>query len=114
MSVDAQFDRIEQETEALRDHLATCIRGILLSRIALWGGLLVLLAAFTILPSLATPTIVFGAIAASIGGVVWYGANKSTRDDLQARLVEIDSRKAGLFDQVAARNGWRDLTPTIH
>ena len=114
MSVDGQFDRIEQEIESLRDDLETCHRAITGSRVAIWGGAVVLIAAFTIVRSLETPTVIFGAIAAIIGGIVWYGANKSTREGLEERIADVESRKSGLFDSVAARNGWRDLTPTIH
>ena len=83
MSVDGQFESLEQEIERLRDALDTCRRAILGARVALWGGAATLLAAFTLLRSLDTPTVVFGAIAAMIGGTVWYGANKSTREDLE-------------------------------
>ena len=114
MTVDAQFDQIDQEIEALNDDLESCRRAILGSRAAIWLGAIVIVLGLFFVRALQTPTILFGAIAATIGGTVWFGANTSTRADLEQRLAALETRKATLFDAVAARNGWRDMTSTIH
>lgn len=114
MSIDAQFDAIEQEIEAIQDGLETCRRAIVASRAAIWLGGLTIVLALTVISALLTPIVLFAAITAMIGGTVWFGANKSTREELQSRLASVNQRKAQLFDVVAARNGWRDMTSTIH
>ncbi len=114
MSVDAQFEQIDQEIEALNDDLESCRRAILGSRAAIWTGAAVIVLGLFVLRPLQSPTILFGALAAVIGGIVWFGANKSSLADLEQRRAALEMRKASLFDAVAARNGWRDLTSTIH
>ena len=114
MSVDAQFAQIDEEIESVHDQLETCRRAILGSRAAIWLGGLTLVLGLFFVRALQSPTILFGAIAAMIGGTVWFGANTSTRADLEQRLAALEARKASLFDAVAARNGWRDMTTTIH
>lgn len=114
MSVDAEFDAIEQEIDALQDELDTCRRAIVVSRAAIWLGLLTIVLGLTVVAALRTPTIFLGAIAAVIGGIVWFGANTSTREELEGRLAAVNARKSRLFDEVAARNGWHDMTATIH
>ena len=114
MSVDDEFEAIDQVIEALEDERDTCRRAIVVSRAAIGLGLLTLVCAFTVITELRSPTVVFGAIAAVIGGTVWFGANKSSREEIDARLAAVNARKARLFDVIAARNGWRDITTTIH
>jgi hypothetical protein len=114
VSVDAQFEQIDAEIETLHDELESCRRAILGSRAAIWLGAATILLGLLLVRQLRTPTILFSALTAVIGGTVWFGASRSTREDIERRLADLESRKATLFDAVAARNGWRDMTTTIH
>ena len=113
MDVDAAFEALDVEIAELDSELEACRRGAIVARAAFVLGGLALLSSL-VLPALRTPTVAFAAVAAMIGGVVWIGASKTSREQLDARLAEVHARKAALFDRVAAANGWRDITPTIH
>ena len=85
-----------------------------MSRAAIYGGGFVLALVLTVAGAYRTPPIVFGAFTALLGGTVWFGANKSSRDDVEGQLAAAEAVKARLFDEVAARNGWPEMTPTVH
>lgn len=110
---DAAFDAIDEEIADLVDRRAGCRRAVAASRAAIIGGALVLLLSAG-LPALRAPTILIAAVTAMIGGTVWAGASKSSGEELDARLADAEARKAEMIDRVAAANGWRDLTPTVH
>ena len=113
MEVDAEFEDLEAEIADLEAELAACRRGAFVARGAIIVGGIVL-AASIFLYALRTAPFAFGAIAAMIGGTVWAGASKSSREEIEARLAAAQVRNAALFDRVAAENGWRDTTPTVH
>jgi hypothetical protein len=110
---DAAFDAIDEEIADLVDRRAGCRRAVAASRAAIIAGALVLLLSAG-LPALRAPTILIAALTAMIGGTVWAGASKSSGEELDARLADAEARKAEMIDRVAAANGWRDLTPTVH
>ncbi len=114
MAADTRFEEIEQQIEALHERLDSCRQAIALSRAAIYAGGVILLLVLTVAGSYRTPVIVFGAITALLGGTVWFGANTSTRADVEGRLADAEALKARLFDDVAARNGWSEMTPTVH
>ena len=114
METDAQLDEVERRIEDLRDALEGCRQAILLSRAAVWLGIVTLALVFTVAGSYRTAPVVFGALTAIIGGTVWSGASRSSRDEAKTSLAAAEARKAALIDEVAARNGWRDLTPSVH
>jgi hypothetical protein len=87
---------------------------MVVSRAAIYAGGAVLSLVLTVAPAYRTPTAVIGAITAVIGGTVWLGANGSSRAEAQAELAAAEAIKTQMFDEVAARNGWRELTPTVH
>ncbi len=113
METDAQLDEVERRIENLRDALEGCRQAILLSRAAAWLGIVALAFVFTVAGSYRTAPVVFGALTAIIGGTVWSGASRSSRDEAGTSLAAAEARKAALIDEVAARNGWRDLTPSV-
>jgi hypothetical protein len=113
MASDA-FEKIDERIEALHERLSLCRRAMLVSLVAIYGGGAVAAFVLTIAGSYRTPVVVLGAITAIIGGMVWLGANSSSRAEAEAELAEAQAVKARLFDEVATRNGWRDLTPTVH
>ena len=113
MDAGAAFDALDEEIAELEAATASCRRAIAASRAAIVAGGLALVLSLP-LPPLRTPTIALTALAAMIGGLVWAGASKTSREELDARLADAEARKTALFDHVAASNGWRDATPTVH
>ena len=114
MASETDFDRIDRETEALQERLDGCRQAMALSRAALVASLLTLASVLTIAGSWRTPTVVLFAIAGAIGGTVWLGASRTSRDETEEKLAALNRMKAKLIDEVAARNGWCDRTPTVH
>ena len=113
MTTESQFDELDQRIEDLHAKIAGCRQTILLSRAAVGLGAAAMLAAF-LLYAWRTPPVILTSIAAMVGGVVWGGASGSTREGYASDLVDAEAEKARMIDEIAARNGWRDLTPTVH
>ena len=113
MDVDAAFETIDTEIADLVEARAGCRRAVVASRAAVIGGAMALALSLPI-ASLRTPVIALAAITAMIGGTVWAGASKSSGEELDARLARAEARKGALIDRIAAANGWRDITPTVH
>ena len=114
MGSDAEFETIDRQIEDLQERLDTCRQAMAVSRAVVVAALAVLAVVLTVAGSWRTPEVVFSAIAAAIGGTVWLGASRTSRDETAEKLEALDRTKARLIDDVAARNGWRDLTPTVH
>ena len=113
IDTDATFEALDEEIADLLDERASCRRSIFVSRVAVIGGGLILVLSFWV-RALSAPTLLIAALTAMIGGTVWAGASKSSGEEIDARLAETEARKAALIDRVAAANGWRDLTSTVH
>ena len=109
----AAFDALDDEIAALIEARVRCRKAILVSRAAVVGGALALALSLPF-AALRAPMIALAALTAVIGGMVWAGASKTSSEELDTSLAEAEARKAALFDEVATRNGWRDLTPTVH
>ena len=114
MASDAEFETIDRQIEGLQERLDSCRQAMALSRAALVASLATLALVLTVADGWRTPAVVFSAIAAAIGGTVWLGASRSSRDEIAEQLAALDRTKARMIDEVATRNGWRDLTPTVH
>ena len=114
MANEAEFDTIDRQIEALHERLESCRQAMALSRAAVVVSLVTLALVLTVAGNWRTPAVVFSAIAAAIGGTVWLGASRTSRDENAEKLAALDRTKARMIDEVAARNGWRDLTPTVH
>jgi hypothetical protein len=114
VTIAAELDAIETQIEDLQHELESCRKAMLVSRIAIVGGALVLAAVLTVAGAYRTPAIVFSAFAATIGGIIWLGASKSSSDEKRDALATLDAAKNRMIDRVAAENGWRDMTPTVH
>ena len=113
MAIETRFDDLDARIEDLHAKIAGCRQTIVVSRAAVGLGALALLAA-VLLYAWRTPPVILAAIAAMVGGVVWGGASGASREGFMAELADAEAEKARLIDEVAARNGWRDLTPTVH
>lgn len=114
MASETEFDGIDGQIEALQERLDGCRQAMALSRAAIVVSILTIGLVLTVAGNWRTPAVVFSAIAAAIGGTVWLGASRSSRDETAEKLAALDRAKAQMIDEVAARNGWRDLTPTLH
>ena len=114
MANEIEFDSIDREIDDLQERLDGCRQAMALSRAALVLSLLTLASVLTFAGSWRTPAVVLFAIAGAIGGTVWLGASRTSRDETEEKLAALDRTKAKLIDEVARRNGWRDLTPTVH
>ena len=110
---DTAFEALDAEIADLLDARAGCRRAIVASRVALIGGAAVLVLSVW-LRALSAPTMLIAALTAMLGGTVWAGASKSSGEEIDARLADAEARKGALIDRVAAANGWRDPTPTMH
>ena len=92
-----QIARLETDVERLADQLDRCRKAILFSKVAIGvGGIGVL--AYFIGPISFDPTIMVGALAAIIGGVVVFGSNSSTSKQTMAAIKEAESQRAKLID----------------
>lgn len=114
MTSDTGFDDIDRQIENLLEHQERCRKAMLASKLAMLGAFATLAIVLTVAGGWRTPPVVFGAIAAMIGGLVWLGASKSSNDEIADELATLDAHKSEMIDRVAERNGWRDMTPTVH
>ena len=110
----ADFDAIDRKIEALQETLDGYRQGMALSRAAVVVSLLVLALVLTVATAYRTPVVVFSAFAALVGGTVWLGASRTSLREVSDELADLDAVKNRMIDEVAARNGWRDMTPTVH
>jgi hypothetical protein len=81
----ARLAEIDDKLHRLQDLIETCRKGMLLSRAAILAGAILFLLnlAFASPPSLVLGLVFFTAI---IAGIVWLGANKSSREQALADL----------------------------
>ena len=75
---------------------------MLLSKVAIAGGGIGVLAYF-LGPIRFDPTIMIGAIAAIVGGVVVFGSNSSTSKQAMAAMKDAEARKAELIGMIDLR-----------
>lgn len=103
------------EIEALIEHVAETVercRKISLGARALTaaGGLAILLAMFATVAI--NPTLLIGGIAAAIGGFVLMGSNRTTREQHENLLRELEDKRRALIDGLALRRV--EERPTLH
>jgi hypothetical protein len=92
-----QIVRLEAEIEQLAEIAERCRKAVLFSKIAIGvGGIGVL--AYFIGPFTFDSTVIIGAIAAIVGGVVVFGSNSSTSKQTMAAMKEAESQRAKLID----------------
>ena len=97
-----QISRIESDIERLAKTLDGCRKAILLSKVVIAAGGMWILAYF--LGAIRfDPTTVIGAIAAVIGGVVFFGSNSSTSKQATAAMKAAETRRAALIDMIDPR-----------
>ncbi|MGA7334034.1 MAG: hypothetical protein WBX77_20210, partial [Pseudolabrys sp.] len=103
-----QIARLESDIEQLAEGLERCRKAMLLSKGAIAAGGICILAYF--LGIRFEPTIVIGALAAIVGGVVGFGSNSSTAKQTMAAMKVAEAQRTeliGMIDlrSVGSRNG---------
>ena len=97
-----QIAHLEADIEQLAEGLERCRKAMLLSKIAIAGGGICMVAYF-LGPIGFDPTILIGAIAAIIGGVVVSGSNSSTSKQAMAAMKDAEAYKAELIGKIDLR-----------
>jgi hypothetical protein len=107
-----EIAELEERIEALAEALERCRKFALAAKIAIiFGGLLT---AATLLGVLTfTPTAMLGGVAALLGGIVVYGSNASTSDELTKSLRGAEARRAALIGGLDIRLV-HDAPRTLH
>lgn len=94
-----RIERIEEEIIDLSDRAENCRKVMLAARIGMIGGAAAL-AAF-VFGILRFDGLVFVvAVTAILVGIVTYGSNKSTREQLLAKIVELKGVRAAMIDSL--------------
>ncbi len=103
-----EIARLETQLEELAEALARCRKFRLASQVAMAGGGFWLVAAVTGIIGF-DPVAMTVAIAGVIGGIVMYGSNSTTAQELAAEMKEAEAKRASLIGAldlrvVSARN----------
>jgi hypothetical protein len=107
-----EIAELEVRIEELADALERCRKFALAARIAI--GLGALLLTSTLFGFLTfTPMALVGGVAALLGGIVLYGSNASTSEELTKSLRNAEARRAGLIGRLDIRLV-HDAPPTLH
>jgi hypothetical protein len=97
-AIQARLAEIEDNIHHFHDVIESCRKGMLVSRIAISVGSVVFLANMIARPSLLIALLSFTAI---IAGIVWLGANKSSREQALASLRLAQSEWQEATDAIA-------------
>jgi hypothetical protein len=103
--------RLEAQIEDLAARIESCRKFILAGRIAMAGGGIILLAMVVGVMRL-DPTVMAGAVAAVLGGIVAAGSNSSTAKEAAAEMAVAEAQRAALIGQIEFR--LVDEQPTLH
>jgi hypothetical protein len=96
----AQLAEIEQRIEHLRDVIESCRKGMLASRAAIIGGGVFFIGNLVGLVGSASLLLALLSFSAIIAGIVWLGANKTSREQALASLHLAQSEWRGVTDQI--------------
>jgi hypothetical protein len=109
-----EIARLELEIEALTAAIERCRKIAYAAKIAIAGGALWFgLALLWILPF--DPTYFVAALAATLGGVVLLGSNKTTWEETEMALSRSEAARAALIGQMRLRVvSDVPVTPTLH
>jgi hypothetical protein len=95
--------RFEERIEDLAAKIESCRKLILVSRIAVAGGVLVL-AAMLFAVIRFDPAIVAAAVAALLGGIAVWGSNNSTAQQTTKELASVEADRSALIDEMDLGN----------
>jgi hypothetical protein len=91
--------RLEERIEELAAKIESCRKLILLARIAVAGGVVVLVAMLFGAIRF-DPGIMAAAVAALLGGIVVWGSNRSTRIEAARDLAAAEAERSALIDKM--------------
>jgi hypothetical protein len=94
-----QIARLESDIEQLAESLERCRKVMLVSQMVIATGAIGLLA-YLLGAIRFEPTLMIGAIAALIGGVVLYGSNSSTSKEAMAAMKDAEALRTELIDSI--------------
>jgi hypothetical protein len=97
-----EIARLETRLEELADALARCRKFRIAAQIAMAGGGLWLVAAVIGIIGF-DPVAMMAAIAGVIGGIVMYGSNSTTAEELEAEMKEAEAKRAALIGALDLR-----------
>jgi hypothetical protein len=97
-----EIARLEARLDELADGLARCRKFRLVAQIALAGGG-IWLAAATVGLITFEPVAFMAAIAGVIGGIVMYGSNATTAQELEAEMKAAEAKRAALIGELDLR-----------
>ena len=95
-----QIARLESEIEALSESAARCTKIALGARIAIGAGCVVFAAMLLGLIEPSALWLMIGAICA-MGGIVLYGSNRTTAEQIAGRIANAERLRAGLINDIA-------------
>jgi hypothetical protein len=98
--VQTQLVEIEQRIEHLRDVIESCRKGMLASRAAIIAGGVVFVMNFVGVFGPASVVLALLAFSAIIGGIVWLGANKTSREQALSSLRAAQSEWQAATDAI--------------
>jgi hypothetical protein len=98
----AEIARLEAEIERLAERRERCRKFILAGRIAIAGGALWIVAALVGAVSF-DPAAMVAAISAVIGGIVIYGSNQTTAEEIAADMKEAEAMRAQIIGALRLR-----------
>ena len=85
--------RIEERIESLRDSIARCRKLSVAAKLMIGAGAAwIALTLFLLIPYL--PSMLFGSLAAMIGGIVLLGSNSTTWSETEAALAASEAMRA--------------------
>jgi hypothetical protein len=91
------MSQIEARLEALAETAERCRKAIVISKVAISGGGILLLAAILGLFGL-NEIAAIGSIAAVLGGIVWLGSNVSTLRQTEDAIDDAERMRSDLID----------------
>jgi hypothetical protein len=97
-----EIARLEARLEELAEALARCRKFKLASQIAMAGGGLWLVAVVIGIIGF-DPVAMMAAIIGMIGGIVTYGSNSTTAEELAAEMKEAEAKRAALIGALDLR-----------
>src|SRR5260221_13269126 len=97
-----QIASIEADIEHLTKALERCRKAMVLAKVAIAAGVVCIMAYF-LGPIWLDPTIMIGAIAGIVGGIVLLGSNSSTSKQTMAALRAAETQRTKLIDMIEPR-----------
>ncbi len=97
-----EIARLETRLDEIADALGRCRKFRLAAQIAMTGGGVWLAAAITGLAGF-DPVAMMAAIAGLIGGIVMYGSNSTTAEELTVEMKDAEARRAALIGALDLR-----------